>query len=79
MHLERLPALLTRYPKRRAALYGDIKEGLFPRPVKIGKRACAWPSHEVDRIIEARISGASEDQLRILVAQLVAERRAQVR
>jgi prophage regulatory protein len=53
-HLERLPAVLARTGKSRSQLYADIKAGLFPHPLKIGGRAVAWLSSEIDAWCEAR-------------------------
>jgi prophage regulatory protein len=33
--------------KKRSALYADIAEGKFPRPVKIGARAVGWLESEI--------------------------------
>jgi len=72
----RLPAVLAATGRSRSSLYADVKAGLFVAPIKIGRRASAWPSDEVAAIIRARIAGATEDEIRELVAQLVAARRA---
>lgn len=54
----------------RSPFYSNVSEGLFPRPVKIGRRAVAWPAHEVDQIIAARIRGESPAAIKRLVQQL---------
>lgn len=60
----------------RTAHYGDIEEGLFTKPVKIGKGKVGWPEREVTAINAARIAGKSEDEIRELVRQLEAQRTA---
>lgn len=40
---------------RRSALYAAMKAGKFPRCVKLGARAAAWPESEVQAWIAARI------------------------
>ena len=45
------------------------------RPVKIGPSAAAWPAHEIEAIVQARIAGASETELRKLVDKLHAQRK----
>jgi len=40
----------------RSAIYEKIARGEFPRPVKLGKRAVAWPAAEVDAWIAQRIA-----------------------
>ena len=38
----------------RSSIYRWVKEARFPRPVKLGERAIAWPSDEVESFIESR-------------------------
>ncbi|WP_127569228.1 helix-turn-helix transcriptional regulator [Glycocaulis alkaliphilus] len=59
----------------RPTIYRDIRRGTFPKPVKIGT-ASAWPSEEIAAINAARISGKSDDEIRVLVASLEARRAA---
>lgn len=54
--LERLPSVKKRTGKSRTTIYRDIAAGTFPRPLKIGERASAWDSREVDAWIAARIA-----------------------
>jgi hypothetical protein len=43
--------------------------------VRVGKRAVAWPSHEVDQIIAGQIAGLSDEQIRVLVKRIVEARK----
>ena len=43
----------------RSTLYEKIKEGSFPSPVKIGKRAVAWPSSKVEAWKQEQLSQAA--------------------
>lgn len=54
--------------------YDWCSKGLLTPPVKIGPRASAWPSNEIDAISDARISGKTDDEIRTLVRKLVAAR-----
>ena len=38
----------------RAWIYAAMQRGDFPRPVKLGKRAVAWPKSAIDDWIEER-------------------------
>ena len=38
----------------RATIYRDMASGSFPRPIKLGRRAVAWPESVIDKWIEAR-------------------------
>ena len=49
--LLRLPEVMLRTGKSRSTIYAEIKEGTFPKSIKIGKRAVAWPSNVVDDYI----------------------------
>lgn len=45
--LLRLPAVMRETGLSRSSIYAAIKEGRFPRPVRIGKRAVAWRAEEI--------------------------------
>lgn len=60
--------------KRPASFYHASCEGLVPKSVKIGTRAVGWPTTEVQRIINARIAGRTNDEIKALVLQMHAER-----
>jgi len=53
--LLRLPSVISRTGYSRSSLYALIKQGQFPAPVSLGRRAVAWPSDEIDRWIAERI------------------------
>lgn len=57
-----------------STLYVHTKDGVVPEGVNIGGRAVAWPIDELDMIVNARIAGFSNDQVRELVKQITAER-----
>ena len=42
----------------RAWIYAAMQRGDFPRPLRIGKRAVAWPRSAVDAWIEAKKAAA---------------------
>ena len=72
----RLPAVLRARGRSRSTHYLDIQQGLFTRPVAIGARSVGWPEHEVEAINEARIAGKGDADVRNLVANLEAARKA---
>lgn len=41
---------------KRAHIYSLIKEGRFPRPMRLGVRAVGWDSVEIDQWIAARLA-----------------------
>ncbi len=58
----------------RSTIYLRISEGLFPKPVRLGPRAVGWPAREISALNEARIAGASDADLRMLVERLMRNR-----
>lgn len=54
--LERLPAVKARTGLSRSEIYRRAQSGDFPSPIKLGERASAWDSREVDRWIADRIA-----------------------
>jgi len=58
----------------RTTIYDYAQRGLFPRPVKMGLRAVAWPENEISAINAARIAGKSKEAISQLVQTLHAQR-----
>lgn len=54
--LLRLPEVKAHTGLSRSELYRRIAQGAFPAPVKIGARASAWSSAEVERWKAERIA-----------------------
>jgi prophage regulatory protein len=50
----RLPQVLARVGLKTTCLYELVGDGEFPKPVRLGNRAVAWLSTEVDSWIEAQ-------------------------
>lgn len=73
----RLPEVLAARGIKKSTHYADIPGGLFTKPVKIGSRASAWPIYECEAIIQARVAGKSDEEIKQLVAQLEAARTAE--
>ena len=74
--LLRLPAAASAAGMGQSTVWLRIKNGLFPRAVKISARAVAWPSAEIAAINAARIAGKTDAEIRELVAQLEQQRAA---
>lgn len=60
--------------RSHASIYGNVKAGVLTQPVKISTRSVGWPRGEVQAVLEARIGGASDEQIRALVNRLHAQR-----
>jgi prophage regulatory protein len=74
--LLRRPLVQQATGESRATIYRKIKNGLFTRPIEIGGTRVAWPANEVQAIINARIAGKSEEEIKALVIKLEAARGA---
>lgn len=73
-NLMRLPAVAAAVGVSPLTVKRNWKKGLFPKPVKIGARAIAFPEHEVAAVNAARIAGKTEDEIRQLVTDLEFQR-----
>ena len=54
----RLPEVESLTSLKKTSLYAMAREGKFPKPVRLGRRAVAWPLGAVQAWIEARIAAA---------------------
>jgi prophage regulatory protein len=70
----RLRTVLERTGCSRSGLYARIPDGLFPRPIALGARAAAWPKHDIDAVLAAMIRGATDEEMRTLVSDILARR-----
>jgi prophage regulatory protein len=65
----RLPAVKQAFGfESDGAVYSHITDGLLPKPVKVGPRASSWPVEEIQLMLTARAGGASDEEIRLLVA-----------
>ena len=48
----RLPAILKIYPIGRSTWWQGVKDGRFPKPIKLGKRTTAWRVEDIKALIE---------------------------
>ncbi len=72
----RLPQVKSNSGLARSTIYLRVSQGLFTKPIQLGGRAVGWPANEIDALNVARISGASDDEIRQLVIRLEANRKA---
>lgn len=54
----KLPEVKQQVGMCRSAIYDAIKKGEFPAQIKIGDRAVAWNSNDIDAWMENRINAA---------------------
>ena len=53
-NLWRLPTVKAKTTLSEPSIYRLMKQGIFPKPIKIGHRAVAWKSTEVESFIDTR-------------------------
>jgi prophage regulatory protein len=76
IQLIRRPTVLSQTARSKSALQLDEKAGLFCPPISIGDRAVAYIKHEVEAIIQARIEEQTPEQIKLLVSELIKQRKA---
>ena len=72
----RIPTVKIRSGYSRSTIYLRISQGLWTSPVSLGPRAVGWPDYECDSLTAARISGKTDADIRDLVVELEAARKA---
>jgi prophage regulatory protein len=72
----RFPEVKTLTALGRSSIFLYANEGRFPKSIRIGTRSVGWLASEIAAYNAARIRGASEDEIRALVARLEAGRKA---
>lgn len=56
--------------------YDLIANGTMTPGVKLGAKIVAWPEYELEAIAAARLGGADDQEVRKLVAELMAARKS---
>ena len=74
LRIERKQEVLDKIRISRSTLYLRIQQGLFVPPISLGKRAVGWIEHETDEILTAYASGQSEEKIKELVQNILANR-----
>lgn len=72
----RVPHVSAKTGVSRSTHYSRIADGLMTQPVALGPRARGWPEDEIDALNSARVAGKSDEEIRVLVRELEAARKA---
>ncbi len=56
VQLWRLPKVKDKVGLGTSQIYAMMSSGRFPRPVRLGIKAVAWNSREIDAFIEERLA-----------------------
>ena len=55
VHFYRLSQLKEKLSVSRSSIWSWVKEGSFPKPIKLGKNCTAWNSEDVHAWVQSRI------------------------
>lgn len=58
-----------------STLYAHIDRGMWPEPVALSRRFVVFPSEEVDAVLNARIAGKTDAEIKVLVAAIMEARK----
>jgi prophage regulatory protein len=72
----RIPATKAQSGYSRSTIYLRITQGLWTKQIALGARSIGWPANEVAALNAARISGKTDDEIRLLVLKLETARKA---
>ena len=50
----RLSTVLRVFPVSKSTWWAGVKEGKFPKPIKLTKRTTAWKAQDIRELIETR-------------------------
>lgn len=70
----RMPQVVERMACSRPVVYRRVAAGLFPPPIRRGRRCSVWVESEIDTLLAAEAAGATDEALRGIVSRLLAER-----
>ena len=68
--INRFPGVTKKTGLSRSSIYKQIGLGLFPKGIKLTARAIGWGDGKVDEWIEAKLRGASDEEIAKLVSDL---------
>ena len=55
VHFYRLSQLKEKLSVSRSSIWSWVKDGSFPKPIKLGKNCTAWSSEDVHAWVQSRI------------------------
>ena len=73
--IDRRPVVLNHTGWSKSTLRNRINDGLWPTPISLGARAVGFVHAECEAVLDAMIAGQSSQQIKSLVAELIAQRK----
>ncbi len=68
---ERAAEVIPRTGRSRSKFFEDISKGLWTPGVELGPNSTAWPKHETEALMAARLTGKSPEEQIAIVQRLV--------
>lgn len=66
----RMKDIKSKFGLSKSCLYSLIGNGYFPRGFRIGARAVGWLEPHVERVLNARAEGKTDEQIKSLVREI---------
>jgi prophage regulatory protein len=60
--LLRLPAVMAIVGLQKSSIYDGVKNGTFPAPIKLSRRAVCWPESHIAAWVSERIHNARKSE-----------------
>ena len=60
--LLRLPAVMAIVGLAKSSIYEGVKNGTFPAPIKLSRRAVCWPESHIAAWVNERIHNARKSE-----------------
>nr|WP_315253383.1 AlpA family phage regulatory protein [uncultured Duganella sp.] len=73
----RLPDSAKKMGRANSTFWQDVKNGIAPPPIRVGKRSVGWLSAELDAVLAARALSSRTNRpldIKVFVSQLVSPR-----
>jgi prophage regulatory protein len=70
----RLPEALNTLSISKSTFFNQLNEGLLCKPISLGERCVGYPSSEIIAILNARIAGSTNFEIKALVIELEKQR-----
>lgn len=58
----RLPQVLAVFPVSRSTWWAGVRDGRYPKPVRLGARCTAWHADAIRALIESTRNGEADDR-----------------
>ncbi len=71
--LLKLPEVIRRTGRSKSTIYDEVNRGLFPRPIKVGRRTY-WRDDEIAKMVDAYTVGVTGVDLEAICTSITQSR-----